>query len=468
MKLSHFSWQGTHIADTRGLRYETELPDAPVRGWFDREVLETVVANLLSNALKYTPDGETVRLRLTAGEDRPLPEADRDRMGLHGSVTCRDLTIRVDNTGTYIPNEQRERLFDRFIMAASASMDGNVGSGVGLALVKELMDFMGGEVAVDSDRVRGTRFAVTLPLISTPVADETGDAPDHDAPDLSRSRAIAEGAHAPADVEDATEETDERERPLVLIVEDHPDLRAFLAGELGDAYEVVVAGDGAEGLETARRRVPDLVVSDVMMPNMDGFELLTRLKNDDVTDHVPVILLTAKAEAESRREGLRIGADDYLSKPLDPEELRIRAANLIRQRALLRRKYSSNIDLIPVRDLPLVTREDRFLAQALKVVDEHLGDDDFNVERFAREVGLSRTQLHRKLKAITGRSASLVIRRQRLRRAAELLASGYGNVAEVAFASGFKSLSHFSKNFKEEFGVAPSRYGKDADPPEGD
>jgi DNA-binding response OmpR family regulator len=267
-------------------------------------------------------------------------------------------------------------------------------------------------------------------------------------------------AAGPAVTPDTGEEDEEGtpDQPLVLIVEDHADLRAFLAGELQDEYRVVTAADGREGLETARNQVPDLVVSDVMMPRMDGFEMLVQLRKDPATDHIPVIMLTAKADAESRIEGLQAGADNYVAKPLDPRELRVRVANLIEQRALLRRKYSTNIDLLPVQDLPLVSQDERFLAQALTVVNEHMEDEEFNVAGFAREVGMSRTQLHRKITALTGKSARFVIRQQRLRRASQLLASGYGNVAEVAFAVGFKSIAHFSRIFKEEFGELPSKY----------
>ncbi len=462
-----------YIAETRNINFETDLPDRAVHCWFDRNVVETVVANLLSNALRYAPEGESVNLQLQLGGEFPLPAGDRDRLGLEGDVSCCEMTIVVANTGTYIEPDDQDRVFDRFIKAASTSMDGNVGSGIGLALVKELVDFMGGSAGVHSASGRETSFWVNLPLITTPVAGAvpaavTALAEDRDQNEaLQRSRTLAEAAAeppAPAGDDDSGDAGGEAPaRPLVLIVEDHVDLRSFLSGELGGQYRIVTAADGAAGLEAARSHVPDLVISDVMMPKMDGFELLARLKSDPATDHVPVILLTAKADAESRKEGLRTGADDYLSKPLDPEELRIRAANLIEQRARLRRKYNNNLDLLPVLDLPLVSQNDRFLARILEVVEEKMEDENFNVEVFAREVGLSRTQLHRKLKALTGHSASYVIRRQRLRRAAQLLAQGYGNVAEVAYTVGFKSISHFSSNFKDEFGVAPSRYRENGD-----
>ncbi|MCK9994943.1 MAG: response regulator [Candidatus Krumholzibacteria bacterium] len=463
-----------YVADARNITFTVEFPAGDLEGWFDRDLVETVVSNLLSNALKYTPEGERVDLILEIRPTRVLPVDDRDRMGLSGAVDCRDLTISVANTGTYVSAEDRDRIFDRFLQATASDGDGNVGTGIGLALVKELVEFMGGAVEVTSSLEKKTAFTVTFPLVGTPVAGasvmDAGSASEtgHDSPELLEERISGYGHDSaysrPADREPEPghgSEPDEPDSlPLVLVVEDHADLRSFLAAELEGGNRIITAADGVEGLEAARGQVPDLVVSDVMMPNMDGFEMLTRLKEDSATSHIPVVMLTAKAEAGSRKQGLRIGADDYLAKPLDPEELRIRVKNLIDQRILLRHKYSSNIDLLPIRSLPLVNRDDRFLARAMTVVDENLENEDFSVEDFAREVGLSRTQLHRKLKALTGKSATFVVRRQRLRRAAELLASGYGNVAEVAFACGFKSLSHFSRNFKDEFGVAPSQYRK--------
>ncbi len=467
-----------YIAETRDLVYRIELPDTEARGWFDRELIETVVSNLLSNAMKYTPEGEQIRLQLTLAKERRVDESIVQKMGLSGIVHCRDFTLLVANTGSYLPSEDRNKIFNRFFQAAAEAEDGNVGSGIGLALVQELANLVGGATDVSSSEDGETAFTVTLPLVSTPVPGATNGQPGdaNRIPQSARTRqrfldethtqientncsAVASEPNFQMDIEDENTET-ESSKPLVLIVEDNADLRSFLRSELESGFRITTASDGQEGLEMARDITPDLIVSDVMMPRRDGMEMLQILKQDLATNHIPIILLTAKAEARSRKAGLRLGADDYLAKPLDPEELRIRIENLIGQHERLRRKYSNSIDALAVKDMPLSTSSDRFLVRALKVIDENMEDEDFSVDQFAREVGLSRTQLHRKLKALTGYSASRVIRRQRLKHAAELLRSGYGNVTEVAFAAGFKSVSHFSRNFRDQFGIAPSKYVK--------
>lgn len=463
------------LAQVRNIEYQARLPDEPEPGWFDQDLVETVVSNLLSNALKFTPEGHAVALEMSVGEERSLAPEQRRRLGLERASRCRDVTISVSNTGTYVPPEQRAVIFDRFVQAASQPTDGNIGTGIGLALVRELAEYMGGSVGLDSVPDAETRFTVMLPLVVTPV--NAGAVPGADTGGMSsrerlRRPALADespsaatcGSEAMSGPADGQEDEPSAERrPTVVLVEDHADLRVFLAGELTPEFAVTTAPDGDAGWRLISESIPDIVVSDVMMPGIDGFALLRKIKETFVTCHIPVVMLTAKAEAESRKEGLRIGADDYLAKPLDPEELRLRMRNLIAQRALLQKRYSSRFGSLPLRELPIESRDDRFIADLTSLVDQHLDDEDFGVDELVREIGMSRTHLHRKLKALTGISAGALIKRQRLHRAAEMLAKKYGNVAEVAFAAGFKSLSHFSTDFREEFGVPPSKY-----PPTGD
>jgi DNA-binding response OmpR family regulator len=245
----------------------------------------------------------------------------------------------------------------------------------------------------------------------------------------------------------------------VLLAEDNADLRTYVREELSDEFKVLLAANGRQGLELARSEIPDLILSDIMMPGMDGLELCRQVKAGDLTNHVPVILLTARAETESRKEGLQTGADDYVAKPFDVEELRIRIRNLIDQRRLLAERYAQLEVARPGRvSNPVQSADDRFLAKIREVIAENLGDPDFRVEALCKEIGMSRTQLHRKLKAVAGRSAGDFVRMERLNKAAEMLGEGEANVTEVAYSVGYRSLSQFAKAFREQFGMAPSDF----------
>ena len=247
------------------------------------------------------------------------------------------------------------------------------------------------------------------------------------------------------------------ERSLVLVVEDDPELREFITKILLVDYEVIDAKDGQEGLEYAFSQIPDLIVSDLMMPHLDGIALTEKLKSDEKTSHIPIVLLTAKATMDGRMEGLDSGADDYLTKPFHAPELKIRIKNLIAQRALLRQRFSRTVVLKP-KDISISSIDEIFLKKVMDIMELHLDDVDFSIEQFQREIGLSRMQLHRKLKALTDHSTSEFIRTQRLIRASELLGKNVGNVSEVCYMVGFTNLSYFSKIFKEQFGVTPSEY----------
>jgi DNA-binding response OmpR family regulator len=248
-------------------------------------------------------------------------------------------------------------------------------------------------------------------------------------------------------------------RPVVLVVEDHPDLRAYLGGQFLADYQVLEAEGGEKGWQLAETHLPDLVVSDVMMPGLNGLELLQRLKNSDKTSHIPVILLTARAGRENRLAGLDTGADDYLTKPFDAEELRTRVRNLIRSRQQLREKFTTQALLKP-RPVESSSQHKAFLEKLRTILEAHLDDALFGVEQLGEALGMSRSQIHRKLKAITNQSPSDLIRSYRLQRAADLIRQDAGNLSEIAWQTGFSSLSHFSRSFHEEYGCPPSDFKK--------
>ncbi len=356
------------------------------------------------------------------------------------------------------------------------------GTGIGLALAKELVDLHGGALTAASEAGFGSTFTVALPLGRAHLApDQICDEPAAGTgapPGVTRPPICEPGGDGvagnlvAANLLDASLPRtggvphDDDDVTTVLVVEDHPDVRAYILRHLEPAYRVVEAADGLEGLEKARALLPDLVVSDVMMPGLDGYALCRALKADPETDFIPLILLTAKAAPEDRFEGLQEHCDDYLTKPFDPAELCLRIENLIAGRRRLRARFAAELarpretghtTLHPdAVDVP--SAEAAFIEAVRELVEAHLGDDTFSVERLAEGVGLSRAHLHRRLREILGQAPSEVIRGMRLERAGSLLAARAGTVSEVAYAVGFKSVAHFSTAYRQCYGVSPSAY----------
>ncbi len=499
-------------------------PPAAAPLYADADKLEQILSNLLSNALKFTPPGGQVQVRVSYADGLALAS--------------------VADTGTGIAAAQLPRVFERFEQADAGRLRRHGGSGVGLALVRELVALHGGTATASSTVGEGSTFTISLALGTAHLqnhdigpalladeapgpasrwaavaADELASAVEAEAdfeadswagfggdfgsdagPDAgsdsrsdfgsdsgsdSRSdfgsdsgsdsgdnngegfRTTGVGFEPGTDANPAAAATNAAgpaarpraadERPLVLIVDDSADLRHYLRHCLQADYRLLLAADGTLGLARAQAALPDLIVSDLMMPGLDGLELCERLKTDERTSHIPVVLLTALGSEASRLAGLELGADDYLTKPFRPAELLARVRNLVASRRQLRQRFGREITLQP-RDIALTSADERFLTRALTVVETHLADPDFSVETFANDMVVSRMQLHRKLKALTDQSATGFVRTLRLRRAAQLLAARTGNVADVAYATGFGNLSHFSRCFREEFGVVPSAY----------
>lgn len=428
------------LAESKGIRYRVELPGESRVVPFDRDKLEKIVTNLLSNAIKFTPLGGSVTLR-----------ADVEPSG--------GLRLVVSDTGRGIPEAPRARIFDRFYQADASPTREFEGSGLGLALTKELVELCGGTIGVQSEAGAGSTFTVELPLPTGAPANsmEVSTAWVQRSP-LNGNGSVVEIAEPVGADEDAAE-TSPDDKPTILLVEDHAELRDYLRQQLADRYHVVGATQGEEGLRVARATVPDVIISDVMMPVMDGFTLTRNLKNDERTSHIPVILLTAKDDVDSRTEGFGGGAEQYLAKPFATEELLARIQSLLTQRSRLQKKWSREVLLQPSA-APIRDREAEFLEKTIAVIDEHLADEGFGVEILQKRIGMSRMQLHRKLKALTDQSASDFIRTIRLQRAADLLRQPGTPIAEAAYASGFGHLSYFSKCFKEQFGVLPSEFAK--------
>ncbi len=418
--------------------------------YFDRDKLEKIVSNLLSNALKFTPEGGRVSIQLSVTSEQSPPKQ---------LITDDWLLITIKDTGPGIPADQLDKVFDRFYQVDASHTREHEGTGIGLALTKELVELHHGEILVESEAGRGTRFILRLPLGKEHLR------PEEVAGDQARGKeqgAIERDFDFPSirpSTDPSIQEPATSDETIVLIVEDNRDVRQYIRQYLEPAFKVIEAVDGMDGVQKALDLIPDLIISDVMMPKRDGNELCSILKTDEKTSHVPIIMLTAKADSESKVHGLETGADDYLIKPFDSKELLARVHNLIKQRRQLRERFSREIVLKP-QDIAITPKDEVFLNKVKAVVEKHLDDENFEVEEWGREVGMSRSQLHRKLRALTDQTPSQFIRSMRLARAVELLKQDAGTVAEIAYQVGFGSQAYFTKCFHEQFGCSPKEYVK--------
>lgn len=399
----------------------------------DRDKMEHMYFNIMSNALKYTPDGGCITTTL-----------------LHHDHCY---TLRIADTGKGIPTEELPHLFERFYQAKGAIG----GTGIGLSLVKAYIDMHRGSVHAESVEGKGTTFVIELPD-SQPGYDPAKDAPAATQAEkgLVDDNYIATDTTAQEATERITNAEDfDAERPLVLIIDDNNGMRAYLRSILQDKYNVSEATNGEQGLEKARREVPKLVVCDVMMPVMDGLEFTKRLKKDTATSHIPVVLLTARSLSEQRKDGYDTGADSYITKPFSGQVLLSRIENLLRSRIMLRSVFAG--DKQETEEEEKLNEADKtFVGRLRTAIQENLGDSDFSVERLGEEIGLSRVQLYRKVKALTGQTPVELLRKARLTKARQLLEKTEKSVSEIAYEVGFTSPSYFNKCFKDEFDINPS------------
>lgn len=398
----------------------------------DRDKLEHIYFNLMSNALKYTLEGGRITTAL--------------------SYDGKQYVLSVSDTGKGIEEEALPHLFDRFFQARGAVG----GTGIGLSLVKAYVDLHHGDIRVESNEGEGTRFFISLPA-AQPGYDP---AKDREARPVAE-RELVDDSYVPEDI-NAKEAADritnaedfDADRPLVLIIDDNNGMRAYLRSILKDRYNVSEAADGRQGLEKARREVPKLIVCDVMMPVMDGLEFTRQLKEDIATSHIPVVLLTARSLPEQREKGYETGADSYLTKPFSGQVLLSRIDNLLRSRTLLRSLFSGD-KAEAAEEERLCSQDKTFVTRLREIIQQHLADSDFSVERLGEEIGLSRVQLYRKVKVLTGKTPVELLRKARLMKARTMVTTTDRSIAEIAYATGFTSPSYFNKCFKDEFGVSP-------------
>ncbi len=430
------------LAEREGIEFRIACPPGEIGVHFDPDQMEKIVGNLLGNALKFTPVGGKVELRIALDKIEP------------GDF----VTIEVQDNGPGIPSHHVTRIFDRFHQADDSPKNVRSGAGIGLSLTKELVELHGGTIMIASAEGEGSTFTVRLPITVADSAQLEGLASTETLA-ASQTEATSEpqgDSSWLADTSDAQDVT------TVLIVEDNEELRLYLRDHLKDHYRVLEASNGKEALDIAREHVPDLVVSDVMMPEMDGNKMCDEIKSDSELDFIPVILLTAKASIESKLTGLGQGADDYLTKPIDIRELMVRSANLIHSRKRLRERFA--IDNRPLPGLP-VRKTEGFRSDTKTLLDkldsvlaDRFGDEDFEIEALAAAMNMSRSTLYRRLEAVLGRSPMEILMGYRLDQAKQWLIATDATVSEIGYGVGFKSVPHFCKRFRERFGHNPSSH----------
>lgn len=428
------------MAESKGLSLNTSFPQELPNAYYDQDKLERILSNLLSNAFKYTSKGGAVTLTV--------------------EYTDSHYIIEISDTGNGIAKEEVKRIFERFYRVEGTETKG---SGIGLALVKELVDRHNGQISVSSRMGQGTSFKVRMPYVLNLLPEHFIMEPDNwesdtSAPDPSSDRAnnIKDDKHTKTLI--SSSQANDYQLPLVLLVEDNPDLRFHISNVLNGHYHLLMAEDGIKGERLAIEHVPDLIVSDVMMPQKDGYQLCNDLKTNSKTSHIPIIMLTAKAGQEHMIEGLTLGADAYLTKPFDAKELLVRIKNLIANRAKLWGHFNAR-ELVVLRDVNVQSLEDQFLEDTLKVIRTNIDNELFSVGDLAKEVGFSRSQLNRKLKAICNKTPNQLIIEFRLNEAKRMLEDKAGTVSEIAYSVGYSNMSYFTKSFKEQFGLLPSKIG---------
>lgn len=439
LKEIFLSFQET--AELRSISYNFRAEQEALIAWYDADKLEKVFFNLLANAFKFTPDGGQIEMAV-------------EQKGKH-------IEIKVADNGIGIEPGLQEQIFKRFYNKPIANRSSIKGTGIGLAISKQMVELHHGKIFVQApiqDPVfqNGATFIVQIPLGRTHLKQEHILHRFPEGEQIENYQQIKE-----AQVELPVPTTLKKDKQaLLLIVEDNAEISAYIQQVFTGQYRVLTAEDGIEGLEKAKKHLPQLIISDVMMPRMDGITFCSKLKKDFEISHIPMILLTARTASIFKIEGLKTGADDYVTKPFDPEELRLRVRNIIQARQEIRDKFSRVLTFDP-KEISITSADEQFLENALKIAEENIENYEFNVIQFAKDLAVSRPLLFTKLKALTGQTPNNFVKTIRLKRAAQLLKTQKLNVSEVAYKVGFKDPKYFRKCFKEQFKAVPSEYGKD-------
>lgn len=415
-------------AKDKGIHFMIESSVNSVNIYFDAAKMNMVLNNLLSNAFKFTPNGGEVIVNITVLNEE-------NRM----------VVIKVHNTGEGISEEEQEKVFEIFYQSDNSNLQ-QEGSGVGLALTKELIELHGGEIELESKVGQGATFSIFLPI-----SEENEELKS----ESFQQEFTVKGESMPDSSFQSVDSSDDL--PLLLIVDDNADIRNYIALNFSNEYRIILATNGSEGLLQAIETIPDLIVSDVMMPDMNGLELCRSLKSDERTSHIPVILLTARQSDESKTEGYETGADAYVTKPFNTTVLRAQIRNLLEQRQRLRELFSQG-SAIEIKKIAINVTDEAFLTKVVQHIHENLEDEEFNINALAEILNMSRSQFYRKIKALTNQSLLDFVTTIRMNKALEYLLSGEYNISETAYKVGYSMSSNFTRTFTRHFGVSPSKY----------
>lgn len=407
--------------ESKGIQFRLKMPLEDLTMDFDQEKLGAIIVNLLNNALKFTERGETIDVYVDKTADDFL-------------------VLEVEDTGRGIAPEDQEKVFDRFYQVKT---DNYVeGSGIGLTIVREYVSLFGGKIDLQSEKGKGTKFQIMLPIKN----------------DVPATDIEFESGHQVDDNHLSTDQVglEVDDNPLLLVIDDNREIVEYLKKIVYHQYRVIESNNGHQGLEMAKKHIPDIIISDVMMPQMDGFEFLKKIKSDIATSHIPVLMLTAKADKESKLEGLELGAEAYLVKPFDQEELFVRLKKLIDMRKLLHERFQK---INPGKFIVNESNdfEDQFMTRISSIIDKNLDDEEFSIKKLCLEIGMSHTQLYRKFSAITDITVNKYIRQYRLHKAKDLLLNTNLNISQIALEVGMPNLAYFSRVFTEEFQINPSK-----------
>lgn len=426
-------------AERKRITLKLNAVEDTIVAYADNEKFEEIITNILSNAFKFTAVGGKIEVTVSKNQ--------------------KYVNIAINDTGIGISKEKLPKIFDRFYQVDGSHTREHEGTGIGLSLTKELVELHKGKIEVESEEGKGTTFIVSIPLGKEHLTPEQ-------IVEKEKVRDYEQGKIEPVTDDEIEKKAlhfvdsdfyENQSLPLLLIVEDNPDVRNYIKINLNNEYRVMEAIDGEDGWDKTMIELPDLIVSDIMMPKMDGFKLCEKLKTDERTSHIPVILLTAKAAKEDKLEGYKTGADEYIMKPFEPDELKARIKNLIEQRKRLHQHFQRE-GIFGLDQASITPLDKKFLQQACEIISQNISSESFGVEVFAEHLSVSKSLLHKKIVALTGEPPVELIRRIRLNKAASLIAEKSGNLSEVALEVGFSNPAYFSECFKKQFGIPPSKY----------
>ena len=439
--IKDLSFAFTDIADQKSIRFIFDSEIETYYTSFDHDKIERIMFNLLSNAYKFTHEGGQVSVLINV----------IDKSASEGQL----LEIRVIDTGIGIAADKQNKIFDPFFQNDLPGSMLNQGSGIGLSITKEFVKLHGGEIYIESEISQGSCFTVLLPLVQLDISAFT-DAlmPFDHSNELHRENGLTKA--------DVHKETRDGKRPTVLLVEDNEDFRFYIKDNLKSAFNVIEAENGKKGWQKALAQHPNLIVSDISMPEMNGIDLCLKIKNDKRTSHIPVILLTALTGEDQQLKGLETGATDYLTKPFNFEILQSKIKNILSQQESMRKTYTKQVEVSPT-EMHIDSPDEQFMKKVLILIDNNISNPNFSVEELSNEVFVSRYTLYKKILAMTGKTPNELVRSMRLKRAAQLLETGHLTISQICHKVGFKSQKYFVKMFKAEYNTIPSKYAEAAE-----